>query len=110
MNNYEELNKKLEAKGMLPVQTLIENPEGGLGKYATHTGVNNLDDFRWFLETKHEEYCVLRAQMEVEGGEEHELYEWALAHTAAFSTVLAHFNKVMQSPDVQQQTTGEDDE
>lgn len=108
MDKYKELNEKLVAKGMLPVQTIIENPEGGLGKYATHTGVNNLDDFRWFLETKHEEYCVLRARMEVEGGEENELYEWALAHCAAFSTILAHFNKVMRQPDVPKQPTLKD--
>jgi hypothetical protein len=100
MDEYKELNEKLVAKGLLPVQTLIDNPEGGLGKYATLPGINNLDDFRWFLETKHKEYCLLRALMEVDGAEDNELYEWALAHNAAFSTVLSHFNKVMRQPDV----------
>ncbi|HGE8241198.1 hypothetical protein LZT27_14665 [Aeromonas veronii] len=88
--SLEELDKALAAMGMLTASQMISgNP------LQRHAGVCDMDTFGQWLDMRHKELLRLKAGMLVDGKEDSELYEWVMAHHAAFSEVLVNFKSAI---------------
>lgn len=91
--NIGELDKAMIWMGMMPASQMIDGHP-----LQRHAGVRDLDTFRQWLTMRHKELLRMKAGMLVDGKEDSELYEWVMAHHAAFSEVLTNFNAAMPSP------------
>lgn len=85
-----ELDKKMQEAGMIPISVIMAGTP--MDKWHVHTGVTDIDSFGKWLDMKCEEMLRLKARIELsEEKENHELYEWALAHSAALHAVRCNF-------------------
>lgn len=84
-----ELDKALTDMGMIPASQMINGHP-----LQRHAGVSDLDTFGEWLNMRHKELLQAKSEMIVDGKDssDNELYEWVLAHHAAFSEVLVNFN------------------
>ena len=89
-----ELNEKLRERGMFTLDQMMGDDVSGLGKFDTHAGVNTFDDLCEWVDKKRKEYTRMRLQYEIGEREDDELYEWVLAHIAAFTVVSKHLRKI----------------
>lgn len=89
-----ELNEKLRERGMFTLDQMMGDDVSGLGKFDTHAGVNTFDDLCEWVDKKRKEYTRMRLQYEIGEREDDELYEWVLAHKAAFTVVSKHLRKI----------------
>lgn len=81
-----DLDQRLRAAGMLSVAKLMAGAP--LDAFIKHAGVHNLATFAEWVEMRRKECLRLQARFDLkELGEDHELYEWALAHAAVFTEV-----------------------
>ncbi|MEM0550473.1 MULTISPECIES: hypothetical protein [Aeromonas] len=87
--SIEELDRALSEMGMLTVTQMIHGQP-----LMRHAGVCDLDTFKQWLTMRHEESLRMKAGLIVDGKEKSELFEWVMAHHAAFSEVLVNFNSV----------------
>lgn len=87
----EEIDKALAEMGMLTASQMINgNP------LQRHAGVCDMDTFSQWLNMRHKELLRMKAGMLVDGNEDSDLFEWIVAHHAAFSEVLVNFNCAYQ--------------
>lgn len=88
--NLEELDKAMAAMGMITASQMINgNP------LQRHAGVCDMDTFGQWLNMRHQELLRRKAGMLVDGKEDSELFEWVMAHHAAFSEVLVNFKSAI---------------
>lgn len=89
--SLEEIDKALTEMGMLTASQMINgNP------LQRHAGVCDIDTFRQWLNMRHKELLRMKAVMLVDGKEDSGLFEWVMAHHAAFSEVLVNFNSAIE--------------
>lgn len=89
--NLQELDREMVAMGMLPASQIINGQP-----LLRHAGVRDLETFRRWLNMRHKELLRMKASMMVDGKEDSELFEWVMAHHAAFSEVLTNFNSIKE--------------
>ena len=94
--DLDALNKKLKANGMFTIDQMMDDEVSGLGPFDTHVGVKSFDDVCEWVDRKRLEYTRMRASQELKA-EKSELYEWVLAHNAAFTCISKHLRKVKSS-------------
>jgi len=66
-----------------------------MDKFIAHTGVVDMKTFEEWLLMRREEMLRMQAKMALEENEKDELFEWVVAHNAAFGEVLANFRKAV---------------
>lgn len=90
--SLEEIDKALTEMGMLTASQMINgNP------IMRHAGVCDMDTFGQWLNMRHKELLRMKTGMLVDGKDKGELYEWVMAHHAAFSEVLVNFNSAIEN-------------
>ncbi len=93
MNNHDEdrakLDQEMKAAGMITLTELLSGQP--LDKFIKHAGVVDLNSFEQWLSMRHVETQKARARMDLDKKEGDELYEWTLAHAAAFHEVMVNF-------------------
>jgi len=83
------LDSRMREAGMMPLsEMLVSIP---LGKWLTHTGVNDMNSFEAWLNMRREEMLRMQVTMELDKREDDELYEWVIAHAAVFTEVICNF-------------------
>lgn len=83
------LDSRMREAGMVPLSEMLASIP--LGKWLTHTGVNDLKSFEAWLCMRREEMLRMQVKMELDKREDDELYEWVIAHVAVFTEVLCNF-------------------
>ncbi|HBP1602159.1 TPA: hypothetical protein L5U90_003262 [Pseudomonas aeruginosa] len=83
------LDERLEAAGMLTVTQILAGAP--LDAFIRHAGVHDLTSFGQWLEMRRAESVRLQARFALEKRDDDELYEWVIAHAAAFSEVTINF-------------------
>lgn len=89
--NFAELDKAMIEMGMLPASEMINGQP-----LMRHVGVSDLETFGEWLNMRHQELLRMKSGMLIDGREDSELYEWVMAHHAAFSEVLVNFNSIKE--------------
>lgn len=88
------LDERMEAAGMIPLSRLLSG-DTPLAKWEAHTGVRTLAHFEEWLLRRHREIKTMHAEYALgDKDESDELYEWVLAHSGAFSEVVANWRQV----------------
>lgn len=94
----EDLSVRLKAAGMFTIEQMMDDNVSGLGPFDTHAGVHTFEDVCEWVDRKRLEYTRMRARHELDKTEGvNELYEWTLAHSAAFTSISKHLRKVKSS-------------
>ncbi|MFG8752210.1 hypothetical protein ACEPU1_28285 [Pseudomonas aeruginosa] len=91
------LDERLEAAGMLTVAQILAGAP--LDAFIRHAGVHDLASFGQWLEMRREESVKLQARFALEKRDGDELYEWVIAHAAAFSEVTINFRAACKAGD-----------
>ena len=91
-----DLDARMKAAGMMTVAEMIENPP--LSKFHVHAGVSDLASFEEWLETKVADYTRQQAEIQLDNREDDELFEWVVAHSAVFLSVLINFRAAITPP------------
>lgn len=91
------LDERLEAAGMLTVAQILAGAP--LDAFIRHAGVHDLPTFGQWLEMRREESVRLQARFALEKRDGDELYEWVIAHAAAFSEVTINFRAACKAGD-----------
>src|SRR3546814_16739516 len=80
---------------MIPLSELLSG-DTPLSKWVAHAGVRDIASFGKWLAMKHREYMRMRVAHELgDKDKADELYEWVLAHTAAYGEVAANFRAAL---------------
>src|SRR3546814_6660565 len=80
---------------MIPLSELLSG-DTPLSKWEAHAGVRDIASFGKWLAMKHREYMRMRVAYELgDKDKADELYEWVLAHTAAYGEVAANFRAAL---------------
>ena len=85
----EGLDARLKAAGMMTIAEMLESPP--LTAFHVHAGVTDLTSFERWLEMKWQSYTTQQAALQLDNREDDELFEWVVAHSAVFSSVLINF-------------------
>ncbi|MFU5275023.1 hypothetical protein ACM7YY_09865 [Pseudomonas aeruginosa] len=91
------LDERLEAAGMLTVAQILAGAP--LDAFIRHAGVHDLASFGQWLEMRRAESVRLQARFALEKRDDDELYEWVVAHAAAFSEVAINFRAASNAGD-----------
>lgn len=91
------LDERLEAAGMLTVAQILAGAP--LDAFIRHAGVHDLATFGQWLEMRRAESVRLQARFALEKRDGDELYEWVIAHAAAFSEVTINFRAACKAGD-----------
>ncbi|HCF2990413.1 hypothetical protein ACRCPT_06985 [Pseudomonas aeruginosa] len=91
------LDERLEAAGMLTVAQILAGAP--LDAFIRHAGVRDLASFGQWLEMRRAESVRLQARFALEKRDDDELYEWVIAHAAAFSEVAINFRAASNAGD-----------
>ncbi|HBP4949408.1 hypothetical protein ACM73L_31420 [Pseudomonas aeruginosa] len=91
------LDERLEAAGMLTVAQILAGAP--LDAFIRHAGVHDLASFGQWLEMRRAESVRLQARFALEKRDDDELYEWVIAHAAAFSEVAINFRAASNAGD-----------
>lgn len=83
------LDERMKEAGMIPLSEIKKNIP--MEAIKRHAGVHNMDTFEKWLIMRYEECTEMHARFDLEKRHDDEMYEWVLAHSAAFSEVLANF-------------------
>src|SRR3546814_463884 len=93
------LDAKTKAADMIPLSELLSG-DTPLSKWEAHAGVRDIASFGKWLAMKHREYMRMRVAYELgDKDKADELYEWVLAHTAAYGEVAANFRAALSPKD-----------
>jgi hypothetical protein len=93
--NDKELNEKMIAAGMIPLNDLLcGSPLDG---FVAHKGVDCLEKFEQWLNMRHEGFLRMAIKMELNKGANDDMFEWVLSHRAAFNEVLVNFRAAKAS-------------
>jgi hypothetical protein len=87
------LDQQMKAAGMITLTELLSGQP--LDMFIKNAGVVDLETFGQWLSMRHLETQKARARMDLEKKEGDELYEWTLAHAAAFHEVMVNFKAAM---------------
>lgn len=93
------LDERLEAAGMLTVAQILAGAP--LDSFVRHAGVHDLASFGQWLEMRRAESVRLQARFALDKQDDDELYEWVIAHAAAFSEVTINFRAACKPACVQ---------
>ncbi|ELQ8317482.1 hypothetical protein R2571_006381 [Pseudomonas aeruginosa] len=91
------LDERLEAAGMLTVAHILAGAP--LDAFIRHAGVHDFASFGQWLEMRRAESVRLQARFALEKRDDDELYEWVIAHAAAFSEVAINFRAASNAGD-----------
>lgn len=91
------LDERLEAAGMLTVAQILAGAP--LDAFIRHAGVHDLASFGQWLEMRRAESVRLQARFALEKRDDDELYEWVVAHAAAFSELAINFRAASNAGD-----------
>lgn len=91
------LDERLEAAGMLTVAQILAGAP--LDAFIRHAGVHDLASFGQWLEMRRAESVRLQARFALDKRDDDELYEWVIAHAAAFSEVAINFRAASNAGD-----------
>ncbi len=86
------LDAALARLGMIPLTTMLKRPEQ-LMPFHGHKGVDNLVQFEKWLTMRHKECLKMKTRFIVEGKGSDDMYEWVLAHSAAFTEAMINFKQ-----------------
>jgi len=89
------LDDELKANGMLTVDELISGQP--IDGFVANAGVVNLSTFVEWLDMRTKEMLTIKARMLLDKNDENDLFEWVLAHSAAFNEVRVNLKKAMKS-------------
>jgi len=93
------LDAKIKAAAMIPLSELLSG-DTPLSKWEAHAGVRDIASFGEWLAMKHREYMRMRVAYELgDKDKADELYEWVLAHSAAYGEVAANFRAALSQKD-----------
>lgn len=93
------LDAKMKAAAMIPLSELLSG-DTPLYKWEPHAGVRDIASFGEWLAMKHREYMRMRVAYELgDKDKADELYEWVLAHSAAYGEVAANFRAALSQKD-----------
>lgn len=87
------LEERLKRVGMSTVAEVMAGAP--LDRFHAHAGVRDLATFEQWLEMRRKEFATLHSQLMLNREEESDLFEWALAHNAAFNEVLVNFRRAI---------------
>ena len=93
------LDARRNAAAMIPLSELLSG-DTPLSKLEAHAGAHDIASFGEWLAMKPREYMWMRMAYEL-GDEDKadELYEWVLAHSAAYGEVAANFRAALSQKD-----------
>ena len=84
------LDERMKAAGMFTVAEMMGVTP--MTRWEVHAGMTDLDAFGKWLDMKVSEYLRMRAAYDLgDKDESDELYEWVVAHSAAFSSIRTNF-------------------
>lgn len=89
--SLEEIDKALIEMGMIPASQMVNGQP-----IMRHAGVCDLDTFSQWLNMRHKELLRMKTGIIIDGKEDSELFEWVMAHHAAFAEVLVNFNSIKE--------------
>ena len=95
MNN-KDLDARMKAAGMMTIPEMLENPP--LTVFHVHAGVTDLASFERWLEMEWQSYMTQQAELQLDNREDDDLFEWVVAHSAVFSSVLINFRAANTPP------------
>ena len=86
----ESLQDRMRAAGMLTVDEMLRGAP--LDRFIRHAGVSDLETYGQWLDMKCREFLSMQASRDLDKREDDDLYEWVLAHAAAFQEARINFN------------------
>lgn len=101
LDSNASLDERLSAAGMLTVAQILAGAP--LDAFIRHAGVHDLESFGQWLEMRRAETVRLQARFALEKRDGDELYEWVIAHAAAFSEVAINFRAACKSVELSAQ-------
>lgn len=90
------LSERMKAAGMYSIEEMMEPKP--LDRWMAHAAVKDMDTFEQWLMMRYREFVTMKAKYELGDTEKDELYEWVLAHSGAFSEVIANFRAAYARP------------
>lgn len=90
------LDDRLKSAGMLSVAELMAGAP--LDAFMTHAGVSDLATFGQWVEMKRAEFLKLMARYDLGDKPKDDLYEWVVAHSAAFGEVHVNLKAALPAP------------
>lgn len=91
-----ELDGRLRAAGMYTVAEMLQGTP--LDSIISHAGVHDLESFAQWLEMRRRECLSQQARFALDVRDDHEMYEWVIAHAAVFSEVHINFKAALAPP------------
>lgn len=89
------LDEQMKAAGMATIDEMVasltDNP------LLLQAEVVDLATFEEWLEAQYRHFLGMQARRQLEKQEDDEMFEWTLAHSALFGSVLAHYRKATAS-------------
>lgn len=88
------LADRMRAAGMLTIDEMLSGAP--LDGFIRHAGVCDLETYKQWLDMKCREFLSMQAARELEKREDDDLYEWVLAHAAAFQEARINLRAAMR--------------
>lgn len=79
------LAERMKAAGMLTIEQMMAGAP--LDTFMRHAQVTDLASFTQWVEMRRKETMAMQARLMLDKREDHELFEWAIAHAAVFGEV-----------------------
>lgn len=102
LDSNTSLDERLKAAGMLTVAEILAGAP--LDAFIRHAGVNDLATFGQWLERRRAETVRMQSRFVLENREDDELYEWVVAHAAAFSEASINFRAACAKAELEAQS------
>lgn len=90
----EKLDQRMREANMITYSTMMRTVADN--KFIGHAQVRSLEQFVQWLEMRYGESVSLQAQLQMEGKEDDELFEWTIAHVAIFKEVITNFKQTQR--------------
>ena len=88
-----DIDEELKAAGLLTVSELMAGQP--IDGFKVHAGVESLETFLAWLDMRTKEIMSMRARLTLDDRENEELFEWVLAHSAAFQEVRTNLRAAL---------------
>lgn len=96
----ETLADRMRAAGMLTIDEMMNKTP--LDGFIRHAGVHDLDSYGQWLDMKCRDFLTMQAKRELNKDPEDDMYEWVIAHAAAFQEARINFNAARPATTEQQ--------
>jgi hypothetical protein len=93
-NKDKTLDERMVEAGMIPLSEIL-TCKLPVDKWRVHTGVKDIESFKWWVEMRLKEFMTMRINQDLDDTED-EMYEWILAQSNCYHEVLTNLIAAME--------------